>query len=61
MVTRNRWGMDSRLVGIVVEKTSTGEDTWLVLWATKNAYKLQEHWGTNLVDVDEFFPRTDQT
>lgn len=53
VVTKSRWGMDSRLIGLVVEQTSTGNDTWIVLWSTKHAYKLQEHSGTGLLEVAE--------
>lgn len=51
VATKSRWGMDSRNVGIVIEKTSTGDDTWLVLWSLKNSYKIQEHIGEGLVDL----------
>lgn len=64
VMTKNRWGMDSRLIGVVIERTETGEDTWRVLWATKSSYKLQEHLGSNLLDIDRdvpTVPRTDNT
>ena len=51
VVTKTRWSLDARYLGLVVEKTLTGDDTWLVLWSLKDAYKLQEHLGSGLSEI----------
>lgn len=43
VITKQRWGMDSQHLGIILHKTDTKHDTWLVLWTTKKSCKLQEH------------------
>lgn len=54
MITKNRWGMDSRYIGIIVEPIGWAEDDkWLVLWSISKSYKLQEHLGSNLIELSK--------
>lgn len=54
VITKNRWGMDSRFVGLVIEQVGWQEDdTWKVLWSVKGSYKIQEHLGSNLIDLSD--------
>lgn len=52
VITKQRWGLDSQRLGIIVERTSTGDDTWLILWSTKMSYKLKEHIGEALIIIE---------
>lgn len=54
MIIKNRWGMDSRYVGVVIDQVGWHEDdTWKVLWSIKDSYKIQDHLGSNLIEVSD--------
>lgn len=49
---KSRWGIDSQLIGIVVDKSNHVDDGWTVLWTLSDKrYKLQEHIGSALIDL----------
>lgn len=49
---KSRWGVDSQLIGIVVCKSDTIKDGWIVLWTlSDNKYKLQDHIASALIDL----------
>jgi hypothetical protein len=56
VVTKNRWGIDSLRIGIVIERSETREDCWVVLWSTKDSHRLQEHREDTLLELDEETP-----
>lgn len=50
--TRERWGMNSRLLGVIVNR-SENNDTCTVLWSMKNSIKTQEHLESALVNISD--------
>lgn len=53
VVKRSRWGINSQIIGIIVDKSYKKNDCWLVLWTLAKSYKLQEHMGSALLDLSE--------
>jgi hypothetical protein len=51
VVTRNRWGLMSLYIGLVVQKLT--DTTCLVLWSTTSSKKLQEHYEDALLELND--------
>lgn len=51
---RVRWNLDSRNLGIIIAKSVSKEDSWLVLWNIAGSYKLQEHITDALIDLENY-------
>lgn len=51
VMKRSRWELDSKNIGLILESSKSMPDAWLVLWATKNSYKLQEHLSAALMEI----------
>lgn len=49
----NRWTLNSKKLGIVICEATQAPDAWLVLWANKNTYELNEHKESALIDLNE--------
>ena len=49
----NRWTLNSKKLGVVICEASEAQDAWLVLWAIKDSYELQEHKESALIDLNE--------
>jgi hypothetical protein len=52
VITKNRWGLKSRYVGLVIRKIENvdADDIWEVLWPCS----LQEHCEEALQEITEF-------
>jgi len=49
---KSRWGVDSRLVGLIVSKSKEG--SWIVLWTLGDKkYKIQAHMESALINLHE--------
>ena len=51
VMKRSRWELDSKNLGLILEPSKSIPDAWLVLWTTKNSYKLQEHLSAALMEI----------
>lgn len=53
VVKKSRWDISSNLVGVVVAKSTSIDNGWVVLWTQNEAsYKLQEHIAEALLDLN---------
>ena len=53
VIKRSRWGINSQIIGVVVDKSYKKNDSWLVLWTLEKGYKLQEHISSALLDLSD--------
>jgi len=55
VITKNRWGMRSRHVGIVIRKieNADADNIWEVLWPFQTSSPLQEHCEDALCEITE--------
>lgn len=50
---KSRWDISANLIGVVVAKSPSIENGWLVLWTQNESnYKLQEHIAEALLDLN---------
>lgn len=51
---KQRWNLNSYVIGIVVAQATMREDKWLVLWNIDGCYKLQEHLTDALINLEDY-------
>lgn len=53
VIKSSRWNSDSRHIGVVLHASSSQPDSWLVLWTTKESYKVKIHLSHALIELDD--------
>ena len=52
MIKKSRWDLESSLLGVTIEIVDQEKDIWRVLWCLEKSYKLQDHIGSSLLELD---------